>query len=207
MIRIRVYYPKILQKYVKHSLPWADPNYTLILYRNVVIVGDSTSSLEKIDCSIFLLITTAVINFAFVVVSNYFLDRIPAVLLQHSSANELLPNIIEVYRAVNIFNTNSLATFNPTFIPIIWLPISNDNKILIVVLYKLCCCTLICNLKHAVNTTPLFLILYLLKYKSVHCAVILCSYRKHIYHSRTTERIIDQLFSKRKCTFCIMSGF
>lgn len=69
-----------------------------LVYWTAVIVGNSASSLkhEKIDCPIFLLITTAVINFSDVVVSNYFLDQIPTVLLHWSwsPANEPLPNIV-----------------------------------------------------------------------------------------------------------------
>lgn len=82
---------------------------------------------------------------------------------------------VEVHCGVNMFNTNSLATSNPTFIPIIWLPILNDNETLIVLPYMFQCCTVSYNLKDPVNTSPLFLILYLLV---SHCGVILCSHRK-----------------------------
>lgn len=127
-----------------------------LVYWNAVIVGNSASRLkhEKIDCPIFLLITTAVI---------IFFPRCCVQLLPWPNPHSALPLELEetsrclilsgtfiydggVHCGVNIFNSNSLAISNPAFIPIIWLSILNDNKTLIVSSHMFQCCPVNYNL-------------------------------------------------------------
>lgn len=89
---LSVHYSERLQNHLKRC--------TLYIGMRLLRVTQASSQKhekeKKEDRPTFPLITTAVINFSVVVVSNYFLDRIPTVLLHRSwsSANKPLPNIV-----------------------------------------------------------------------------------------------------------------